>query len=167
MDLAISSSTPQSVFIEQECVLNSMADLIFPTNCRQHLKDLKCFDFAERDKFMKRSLLERIQFRFYTWHFSNRVMVTYNFLSEVIFVLVLVLYARAANSARNVRAFLQRQIFFNAAQNVAHRLALFAALLYASTAASSYQWTFFDSFIFYLFLLVTLSKVSVFFYFQA
>ena len=94
-------------------------------------------------------------------------MVTYNFLSEVIFVLVLVLYARAANSARNVRAFLQRQIFFNAAQNVAHRLALFAALLYASTAASSYQWTFFDSFIFYLFLLVTLSKVSVFFYFQA
>jgi len=78
---------------------------------------------------MKRSLLDRIQFRFYTWHFSNRVMVTYNFLSEVIFVLVI--------------------------------------MLYASTAASSYRWTFFDSFIFYLFLLVTLSKVSyVYFYFR-
>ena len=96
--------------------------LRFAANYWPHFKDLKCFDFAERDKFMKRSLLERIQFRFYTWHFSNRVMVTYNFLSEVIFVFVLVIYA--------------------------------------STAASSYQWTFFDSFVFYLFLLVTLSKVS-------
>jgi hypothetical protein len=85
-----------------------MTDLRFPTNCRQHLKDLKCFDFAERDKFMKRSLLDRIQFRFYTWHFSNRVMVTYNFLSEVIFVLVLVLYDRAANSARNARFLMHR-----------------------------------------------------------
>ena len=70
---------------------------------------------------MTRTFFERIQFRFYTWHFSNRVMVTYNCLSDVIFVLILALYA--------------------------------------STAASSYRWTFFDSAIFFLFLLVTLSKV--------
>ena len=49
-------------------------------------------------------------------------MVTYNFLSDVIFVLILALYA--------------------------------------STASSAYEWTFFDSSIFYLFLFVTLSKVN-------